>query len=375
MKDEASVRPRRHLDELRAVFARGCVAALLSGVGLLTVNCGSSEPFTITDSDAGIATEDSGSFGPACGTRGAACTANSECCVHVCSGGSCGGGRGDGGDAKACNGAGEVCARGFDCCSGACTAGKCVGGTLGGGASDAGPLACTDVGATCGRSGDCCSGRCEPVTGQAGVIQCRDACRANGVRCVTAQDCCSLGCFNSVCAAKLCVVVGDGCGSDQECCSGVCNPSTKRCDVDMANSRCRPTGESCGSGPQSGCCGRTDKDDLCVDGRCALPPQACKGQNATCTTDAECCGKRCDPGTKTCITACAPTAGRCVTGADCCSASCTNGSCDAPLPPPVDGGDGATAPPLCLPTGSACQGAGDCCTGLCLGGFCETPPK
>lgn len=384
-------------------MARASALTFALGIVVASAHCGSNgETPLIVETDGGdggtagedatvAVTSDAGSTAT-CGSIGAGCTGPTECCVNACNNSACGGpATGDAGTVKICNGAGGVCARGFDCCSGTCNGGKCVGSTLGGtvdgglGGADGGTLVCNDVAATCKVSGDCCSGRCEPVTGQAGVIKCRDACRANGQACVTAQDCCSLGCFNNQCGANLCTKIGDACANNQQCCSGVCDQDTDKCVVDVANSTCRPTGESCGSGPQSGCCGRTDSNDLCVDGRCAAPPAACKGQKATCATDAECCGKHCDPTSKTCATACKPTSGACVTGADCCAASCTNGSCDAPVPPPPPGGggtpsgDGATGTPpgtpLCKSTGTGCAASAECCSSLCLAGFCDTPVK
>ncbi len=98
-------------------------------------------------------------------------------------------GAGPGGGRAACSTAAATCAHGIDCCSGTCTAGLCVGSTLGGaagggdGGSASGGVSCGAPSATCSQSSQCCSGLCEPVTGQAGVIQCRDACRADGVAC------------------------------------------------------------------------------------------------------------------------------------------------------------------------------------------------
>jgi hypothetical protein len=225
------------------------------------------------------------------------------------------------------------------------------------------------------------------VTGQAGVVQCRDACRGDGVACATAQDCCSLGCFGGVCTNELCAIVGDPCSANGDCCSGVCN-AQKQCDVDLANSRCRPTGEDCGKGPQSGCCGATQDDDLCgPDGRCTLPPGACRGQTAACTSDADCCSKHCDPASHTCTTPCAPSGGACTTGARCCTSSCTNGSCDTPVPPPPPGtagdagtgtgpGDAAPPPtPICQAVGTSCTSNAQCCSSLCFAGFCDLLPQ
>ena len=289
---------------------------------------------------------------------------------------------------RACSDANAACTVGFDCCSGTCNGGMCAGSTLGGAPGDGAPAtgaSCSAPAASCTTGPQCCSGLCEPMTGQAGVVRCLDACRADGVACATAQDCCSLGCFGGVCAAKLCDIVGDTCAADADCCSGVCDPTLHQCQVDLSNSRCRPTGEDCGKGPQSGCCGATKDDDLCDDtGRCGLPPGACRGQKATCTANADCCSGHCDPTGKTCVVLCTAAAGACTTGADCCASSCTNGRCDAPIPPapppsPPDAGapivpalDAGTAH-ACDPIGISCTTGATCCSGLCLAGFCDQP--
>lgn len=360
-------------------------------VAITLCHCGGDDAaVTGTNADAGGGDDSALGNGDAqltgtCGSIATACTAAAQCCVDVCTSGSCGGpGKtADGAPGpNACNTAGGPCAKGFDCCSGTCNGGQCIGSVLGanpdGGSTSTGSLSCGIPTADCKVSSDCCSGVCEPVTGEAGVIQCRDACRANGVACVTAQDCCSLGCFGGVCTAQECIEIGQNCTTNQDCCSGVCDTAdTHECVVDIANSTCRPTGENCGSGPQSGCCGATPDNDLCVEGRCGFPPGACKGLHATCAADGDCCDKHCDLSTHTCLpaVACTPTAGACVTGADCCTSSCTNGSCDAPIPPGGGGTlpDGGTA--TCEALGTSCAASAQCCSGLCLAGFCDFPPR
>lgn len=352
-----------------------------------TIPPGTSDDGSAEGAAFGEASADSGLV--ACKAVGATCAVGTECCVGACTSGLCGGTVADGGT-KACNLADGVCAKGFDCCSGTCNAGKCVGNTLVSGTSGEGGapvIACFGPAATCTTGNQCCSGLCEPLTGQAGVIQCRDACRADGVACVDAQDCCNLGCTNGKCGGTICKVESDTCAVNADCCSNLCDAATHQCKIDLANSTCRPTGETCNSGPQKGCCGATPSNDLCdkVDfnpPRCIAPPSLCKGDTATCAADADCCSGHCNAATKTCGTAtCTPTSGACVTGADCCTSSCTNGSCDAPLPPPPPpadgGGGGGVVPPVppgaCLAVGSSCATGADCCTSLCLGGFCDIP--
>jgi hypothetical protein len=147
-----------------------------------------------------------GDTGVTCKAVGATCVQGTECCVGACTSGLCGGNVGDAG-AKACNMADAVCAKGFDCCSGTCNGGKCVGNTLVSGGGDGGAgsaVACIGATTACTTGNQCCSGLCEPVTGMAGVIQCRDACRADGVSCVDAQDCCTLACNNGTCGGTIC---------------------------------------------------------------------------------------------------------------------------------------------------------------------------
>ncbi len=346
--------------------------AITAGVAALSLDCGGSTPQT-TDSDASTGVDGS-TTDPEVGSpgtctllaSGAACATGAECCSNQCVGGTCNG--------MACVLADVACTHGFDCCSGTCAGSKCVGSARGdGGGGTTGGGACLSPAAACSASNACCSGLCEPVTGMAGVVQCLDACKGNGVACAKAQDCCSLGCNGGVCGPTKCTVEGDSCTGNVDCCSGICAADHK-CAIDSANSTCRPTGETCNSGPQSGCCLATPTDDLCDKTvnppRCGLPPAACRGTTATCAADADCCSGHCDPGTKKCSTPCVPTSGGCTTGADCCASSCTNGSCDAPQPPPTDSGTGT----VCSPIGVSCVTSSQCCTGLCLGGFCDRPP-
>jgi len=86
-----------------------------------------------------------------------------------------------------------------------------------------GPGACQAAATDCTENTRCCSGRCEPVTGQAGVIQCTNACFADGVACTKALDCCALGCFGGRCGGGLCKVESESCTANADCCSGVCH--------------------------------------------------------------------------------------------------------------------------------------------------------
>jgi hypothetical protein len=167
-------------------------------VGLIVaalVNCGSDGSVEIVDGppDAQVSGDaraqdaialgqtDGGPMGASCKSIAATCSTGAECCVGVCTGGACGGSNPSAVGSKVCSMAGGACAAGFDCCSGTCNQGMCAGNQLVSGGTPGmtgGGGACSGPTTTCTTGSQCCSGRCEPVTGQAGVILCRDACRA-----------------------------------------------------------------------------------------------------------------------------------------------------------------------------------------------------
>jgi len=258
--------------------------------------------------------------------------------------GGSGGGGGDGNVSPSCVQLEATCGSDFDCCSGRCHDGEC----LPGGSCLAPGLACTD-----GATNTCCSGRCEPVEGQAGVTQCTDLCRADGVACAKATDCCNLDCNSGTCGGSECGVESDPCSNDASCCSNICTGG--QCQLDPANTTCRGVGETCNSGPQSGCCSMVC-DNTVNPPRCDFGSDTCAAQNGTCAVDGDCCFGACDPGTHTCQTACTGTGLTCTNNAECCSSICLGGSC--------------AAPPNCSAIGSACATGDTCCSGICAGGFC-----
>ncbi len=375
----------------------GSTLLLLASCLVAMASCGSESVEIDSGPDGGDGATPG--FSPAfCSGPAAACNGAQECCANVCTGGSCGdpatlGCKGNGGEcsgntdccsnrceagacaANSCQAASAKCCTNAECCSGACVDGACAAPTPGG--------QCLAPDAACTKHEACCSGRCEPITGQA-ITKCTDACRGNGLPCTRAQDCCSLGCFAGVCAAQLCLLVGEKCTANAACCSGVCDPEKGECQVDSVNSTCRPTGEQCTSGSQRGCCLATPQGDLCDKTtfdppRCALPPRTCHGITADCTGDSQCCSRRCDPTTKKCVpscvpdgTSCAANCGACATAKcdECCGGFCNNGVCSSTPPPGADGGGPAADG---KPVGSPCASSAECATKLCLAGFCERP--
>lgn len=85
----------------------------------------------------------------------------------------------------------------------------------------AGPSSCAPDGVACGSDLDCCGGVCD-VDGFCGAAA---ACVADQDPCTTDSDCCG-GEFCDETAqltCQVCLGSGASCGQDPECCSGVCD--------------------------------------------------------------------------------------------------------------------------------------------------------
>lgn len=256
------------------------------------------------------------------------------------------GGAGQGG-AGQCVATGQACADPDACCSHFCIDGVCI---------EAGD--CDASGTECTSSGQCCSGRCEPETGT-GLVKCLAFCVPEGTACAKALDCCDLNCNGGVCGGAQCLIESEVCTTNAECCSNICTGG--QCQIDLSNTDCRPTGETCNSGSGSGCCEACDETQnppICIHG-----PATCHVNGAGCTTSADCCNGQClpnDQGMLTCQIPCIAINDMCLFDAECCGLNCVNGSCQ----PPVGN---------CVPTGDTCTTNADCCSGLCVGGSCTLP--
>jgi hypothetical protein len=223
----------------------------------------------------------------------------------------------------------------------------------GGTGGTGGSATCDPPGTLCNAaSSNCCSGRCEPESGT-GIVKCLDACRADGVACSKALDCCTLACNGGVCGGTECHIESDPCTSNADCCSNIC--SGNQCQIDPATQNCRPTGETCNSGPGSGCCSQVCDQSQNPE-RCGFGATVCHGPGATCTQNGDCCRGVCDTGTHTCTQPCTANGGNCTTNANCCSNNC-NGTCQPP---------GA-----CSPLNTSCTADAQCCSGFCFAGFCQ----
>ncbi|MFT3766918.1 MAG: hypothetical protein QM820_15580 [Minicystis sp.] len=100
------------------------------------------------------------------------------------------------------------------------------GGGGAGGAGGGGGGDCSVDGDSCGSNGDCCSGVCDG---------------------------------DGICGGSSCVSDGDGCSFDDECCAGVCSFD----GVCGDGSSCFPSGDFCGSDDEC-CTGSCEADGLCL---------------------------------------------------------------------------------------------------------------
>ncbi|MFO0679362.1 MAG: hypothetical protein U0169_22735 [Polyangiaceae bacterium] len=324
------------------------------------------------------------------------------------------------------------CLQASDCTSGICStnqrcaANRCGDGILNDSETgvDCGGPTCTKcgVGATCSSNADCLGGRCSTVTGRCvnsacddGVknftetdVDCGGACRTctAGKACSTGPDCTSGRCIGGVCASDRCkdqrkngpengvdcgsnsgcnvlCATGNGCASDADCISGICNtvsgvcaqsacfdgrkssgeadvdcggPCTLKCDggktctqaSDCASGFCRADGKCAASHCDNGVKDADETDLDCGGTLCNANPLTKCGVNKVCTSsndcqsgackqDGTCAANQCSDGTKNgqetdldCGGAtCRPT-NPCATGQACLvGADCANGACHA----------------------------------------------
>jgi hypothetical protein len=249
---------------------------------------------------------------------------------------------------RACEENGAPCIVSAECCSLRCVDNVCLAA-----GNCAGPMM------TCTSRLDCCSGRCEPEPFTR-IRICTNYCLPAGAPCMLPFDCCSTGCHAGVCAAAVCAQVGQPCALPSDCCSGMCPPGGGTCMRDILAS-CGPTGESCGAGIITPCCGDTCDAD---SGTCMLGPGPCLENGSPCVEDEDCCHGACSPnanGGKVCSAPCAPDGGACAASSDCCGERCTG------LP-------SACAPlgVACRKLGSSCTAPSDCCSSQCIDGICAS---
>jgi hypothetical protein len=177
----------------------------------------------------------------------------------------------------ACVALGGACSGNGDCCTERCVAGACL------------PSgACVAPAGACTARADCCSGDCEP--GASGALACTTTCLPDGTAsaCQRASDCCGRNCNSGTCGGAECVREGEDCTTSAQCCSGTCDPQQLKCTLSAA-AACRPAGEDCSSGGKAPCCGVCDSTTR----RCDIGAGPCRLPSALCTGTSDCCTGTC----------------------------------------------------------------------------------
>lgn len=215
-----------------------------------------------------------------CTTRGSACTDNADCCEDA---GTCA--RVGDSDFRTCGGTicgepNDACAIDADCCTHICKDNLC---------SDS---ICGKDSFNCTVDKDCCSNFCDPIT-----LACAQppTCTKPGEDCALQTDCCAdtfcrfaPGTLKAQCSTVSCAFDFVECATDDQCCSGHCDPHAFFCTA------------------------------------------ACTDLGSTCTGDTDCCTGRCE--NDVCKGECSTTF--CSVGADCCDGACVAGACAAACKPP-----------------------------------------
>jgi hypothetical protein len=203
---------------------------------------------------------------------------------------------------------------------------------------------CKADGLACSAASECCTGACTSSVCGGGT------CKADGTSCTAAAQCCTGSCTNSVCGGGTCKASGTSCTAAAQCCSGSCNNS-------VCGATCLADGTACASSFE--CCGND-----CVNGVCG---GTCNAVGYYCNSDLDCCSNACGAGI--CSGALpdggAPTCrmdGRvCSTDSQCCDLNCVNSIC---------GGTAFTDGGNCYAAGDTCSYDMDCCSGFCVSGAC-----
>lgn len=244
------------------------------------------------------------------------------------------------------------------------------GGTTSNAGSTSNPL-CLQFGQQCDTSTDCCSSVCDPTTKT--CASSINQCTAAGGPCGTATECCSMACISGKCSASSCVSDTKACASSSECCSGNCNAGV----CQPLNTACLTAGNACTDNTQ--CC-----STLCKNGACQLGASFCIQTGDACTDSASCCSGDCQKGTTGTLGTCAapPTgATYCSDGVDGTVCGDCNGCCSRLCAPYAATGVKVCQPASgCRVNGDLCRKDSDCCgaagTGLPGDGnvVCEIDP-
>jgi hypothetical protein len=225
-----------------------------------------------------------------------------------------------------------------------------TGGT-GAGADTAPTVFCKPFGQTCASGQDCCSGLCDPTSNTCAASI--NKCTTTGSACTTSTECCSLMCSAGRCSAGTCTSDNQACTDSASCCSGNCVGGA----CQALTLECKTAGNACTGNAQ--CCSK-----LCQDGVCKLGASFCIQTGDVCSDSSTCCSGDCKKGTGTLGTCAAPPSGAtyCADGVDgtvcgdcnnCCSRLCAPyGPTGVRVCQPASG---------CRVNGDLCRKDSDCC--------------
>ena len=234
-----------------------------------------------------------------------------------------------------CRPARAACVIGAQCCTGICKDLKCA------------VRACDPLTFQCSANDECCSKFCDPVSRRCAVPK---ACIQPGQACSVLDDCCGStftchyepGASTGTCTDTMCVRDEAECATDNQCCSGHCDPQLFLCGA------------------------------LCND------------QSLFCEDGTDCCSGRCED--HACAASCS--VGYCTADKDCCTGACLGGVCKPACNPvtshlacslggPLDPqSEGACVQQICEKDAYCCCGGWDAACVLAAksaGGACACP--
>jgi hypothetical protein len=193
--------------------------------------------------------------------------------------------------------------------------------------------ACLQIDTACANDGDCCSGACEPTSKKCARIA--GKCTAAGDACQIGPDCCTFACIKGNCSDKQCIADNGACTDNGECCGGACEGGVCK----PLNAACKTSGNPCGGNAE--CCSA-----FCSGGKCSAP-SFCTQNGDACASDVECCGGLCTKASGATLGTCSTVDAPGTTGCTAAGQVCSGGAV-------YDGGAGI---PEC---------GGECCSRSCF---------
>ncbi len=221
------------------------------------------------------------------------CTKSTDCCTANCdaTSGKCAAQK------TLCSLPGDACTTGNTCCTGSCVGGTCS------------STQCVADNASCAVSSDCCGDSCVPDGKGGGTCKPLGTKPTAGNPCTMNSQCASSFCNNGICTnPSFCIVDGDICSTDAQCCGGACTikagASVGICGIvpapgGLVGGPCKPAGELCspdGTCTGADCCSRSCAPSPTSGLGVCQPESGCHIIGDLCTSTSECCGVKDLPG-------------------------------------------------------------------------------